>query len=70
MLDAAALSVLFDQMSLKPEFDNYYAVVMDGKVYEETVELKDATLNDNRRGFRSLAEDKKFNEIIRSQYDR
>jgi len=70
MLDAAALSVLFNQMSLKPEFDNYYAVVMDGKTYEETVELKDSTLNDNRRGFRSLAEDTKFNEIIRSQYDR
>jgi len=70
MIDAARLSVLFDQMALKPEFDNYYAVVMDGKVYEETIELKDATLNDNRRGFKSLAEDRKFNEIIRSQYDR
>lgn len=70
MIDAARLSALFDQLALKPEFDNYYAVVMDGKVYEETIELKDATLNDNRRGFKSLAEDRKFNEIIRSQYDR
>lgn len=70
MIDAAKLSAIFEQLALKPEFDNYYAVVMDGKTYEETIELKDATLNDNRRGFRSLAEDKKFNEIIRSQYDR
>ena len=70
MIDAAKLSALFDQMALKPEFDNYYAVIMDGKVYEETIEIKDATLNDNRRGFKSLAEDRKFNEIIRSQYDR
>lgn len=70
MTDAARLSALFDQLSQKPEFDNYYAVVMDGKVYEETVELQDGTLNDNRRGFKSLAEDEKFNTIIRSQYDR
>ena len=70
MKDAARLAALFDQMALVPQFDSYYATEIQGGTYEETIELKDGTLPDNRRGFKSLAEDKKFNTIIRSQYDR
>lgn len=70
MQDAARLAALFDQLALVPQFDSYYATEIQGGTYEETIELKDGTLPDNRRGFKSLAEDKKFNTIVRSQYDR
>jgi len=70
MQDAARLAALFDQLALAPQFDSYYATEIKGGTYEEKIELKDATLPDNRRGFKSLAEDKKFNTIVRSQYDR
>ncbi len=68
--NAAQLAALFDQMSLVPKFDSYYAADIQGGTYEETVELKDGTLPDNRRAMRSLAKDQKFETIIRSQYDK
>ena len=68
MSNAARLAVLFDQMAFVPKFDSYYDVEIQGGTYEDAIELKDVTLPDNRRGFKSLAEDKKFNAIVRSQY--
>lgn len=70
MTNAAQLAALFEQMALVPKFEEYYAVELQGGTYKETVELKDATLPDNRKAMRSLSKDQKFNKIIRSQYEK
>lgn len=70
MAEAAAKQALFDAMANMPQFNDYLTMNIDGKEYIETVELKDGTLPDNRRAFGRLANDGKFNEIVRSQYDR
>ena len=70
MNNAAQLAVLFEQMALVPKFETYYTAELQGGTYEETIELKDGTLPDNRRAMRSLSKDQKFNKIIRSQYEK
>ena len=68
--DANRIAILFEQLAQVPQFNTYYEVKIDGKSYDETIELKDATLPDNRRAFRSFATDEKFDTIKRSQYER
>lgn len=49
---------------------SYQNMTIDGGVYKETVVLKDKKIHDNRRAFRSLAQDRKFSEMIDRQYRR
>ena len=70
MLEAAAMAAQFDALAMLPKFEQYYEVKIDGKTYDEVVQLRDSTIPDNRRAFGSLANDGKFDTIIESQYNR
>lgn len=70
MAEAAALAAQFDALAMLPKFEQYYEVKLDGKTYDDVVQLRDSTLPDNRRAFGSLASDGKFDTIIESQYNR
>jgi hypothetical protein len=47
---------------------NYYAMTIPGGVYRETIVLKDAELPDNRRAFRSMANDRLHNQMVEEQW--
>lgn len=70
MAEAAALQAAFESLAMMPSFNQYYEASIEGGQYDEVVNLQDGFLPDNPRAMRSLATDKKFNEIVRSQYDR
>jgi hypothetical protein len=46
----------------------YYAVSIPGGVYRDVVQLKDATLPDNKRAFRSMANDRRHTEMVEGQW--
>ena len=69
MGDPAAQAAIMQALSNIPKFENYYAVNIQGGVYEEKVILQDTELPDNRSALRNLALDTKHREMIRSQYD-
>jgi len=46
----------------------YYAVSIPGGVYRDVVQLKDATLPDNKRAFRSMANDRRHTEMVEEQW--
>jgi len=48
--------------------NNYYAATIPGGAYKETVILVDSNLPDNRRAFRSMANDKLHNQLVEDQY--
>ena len=47
---------------------NYYAATIPGGAYQETVILVDSKLPDNKRAFRSMANDKLHNMMVEEQY--
>ena len=47
---------------------NYYAATIPGGAYQETVILVDSKLPDNKRAFRSMANDKLHNMMVEGQY--
>jgi hypothetical protein len=47
---------------------NYYAASIPGGAYKETVILVDRNLPDNRRAFRSMANDRLHNQLVEDQY--
>lgn len=57
-------------LAFVPKIETYYAVVIPGGVYEETLVMQDATLPDNPRALRNLASDETHRTMVRSQYDR
>jgi len=70
LADAAAQDAMMDAMAGLPKFDPYYQVAIEGGQYVEEVQLQDATLPDNKRAMRSLANDARHKTMVRSQYDR
>lgn len=68
--DAADRANRFFDLAMIPNFDNYYDRQIPGGAYDDVVQLQDSTLPDNRRAMSSLAQDSKFESIVRSQYDR
>jgi hypothetical protein len=47
---------------------NYYAMTIPGGVYKETVILQGGEIKDNRRAFRSMANDRLHTEMVGSQW--
>jgi len=47
---------------------NYYAMSIPGGVYQETVILQGGEIKDNRRAFRSMANDRLHTEMVGSQW--
>jgi len=47
---------------------NYYAMTIPGGVYQETVILQGGEIKDNRRAFRSMANDRLHTEMVGSQW--
>ena len=58
------------ELAQVPKIEPYYNVTIDGGVYEETIQLQDATIIDNTRALRNLASDANHKKMVRSQYDR
>jgi hypothetical protein len=46
----------------------YYAANIPGGVYKETVILQGGEIKDNRRAFRSMANDRLHNQMVGEQY--
>lgn len=67
--DPAAQAAMMQAMSTIPNFEDYYAVSIQGGVYEETLVLEDKELPDNRRAMRNLAQDTLHRSMVRSQYE-
>ena len=58
------------QLAGIPSFEPYYTININGGEYADTVQLRDATLPDNRRALNNLASDATHRSMVRSQYDR
>lgn len=61
---------MMQQLASTGTLDGYYGATIEGGTYEETIELKDAEIKDNKRALRNLAQDKLHRTIVRSQYDK
>jgi hypothetical protein len=69
LADPAAQAAIMQALSTIPNFDQYYAVNIQGGVYEEALILEDAELPDNASAMRNLAQDTLHRSMVRSQYD-
>lgn len=61
---------MLDALSNVPQFESYYIPQIDGGTYEESIQLQDKNLPDNRRALRNLATQELHRDLVRSQYDR
>lgn len=61
---------LLAELAQVPKIEPYYMIQIDGGVYEETIQLQDATIIDNKGALRNLASDANHRKMVRSQYDR
>jgi hypothetical protein len=69
MGDAAAQNAMFAALSFVPAFSSYLETNIPGGVYEDTIELQDAELPDNRNALRSnLIQQQLHEEMVDSQY--
>lgn len=69
LADPAAQAAIMQALATIPNFDQYYAVNIQGGVYEETLVLEDTELPDNVSAMRNLAQDTLHRSMVRSQYD-
>ena len=69
LADPAAQAAIMQALSTIPNFDQYYAVDIQGGVYEEALVLEDTELPDNASAMRNLAQDTLHRSMVRSQYD-
>jgi hypothetical protein len=58
------------ELAQVPKIEPYYNVTIQGGVYEETIQLQDTNIPDNKRALRNLASDNTHKSMVRSQYDR
>lgn len=70
MFDASQQALTFAEFASVGTITPYYDVTIPGGTYEDVVKLEDATLPDNRRALRNLANDANHRTMVRSQYDR
>ena len=47
----------------------YYIAQIPSNVYRETVSLKDKGINDNKKAWRSLSQDKRHYQLVKEQYE-
>jgi hypothetical protein len=69
LVDPITQAAMMQAMAMIPNFENYYAVSIQGGVYEETLVLEDTELPDNRSAMRNLAQDTLHRSMVRSQYE-
>lgn len=67
--DPAAQEAIMKALSMIPNFENYYAVNIQGGVYDDTLVLQDKNLPDNMNAMRNLSQDTLHRSMVRSQYD-
>lgn len=70
MVDSKQQDEIMAQLSQLPNFDSYYQAEIQGGEYEETLQLEDKEIPDNKRALNNLASDAKHKAMVRSQYDR
>ena len=63
-------TAMLQAMNAATNMNTYYAASIPGGTYQETVILVDTNLPDNRRAFRSMANDKLHSEMVNDQYGR
>lgn len=68
--DAAAQAAMLQSMANLPVFETYYSSNIPGGSYNETIQLIDKELPDNRRAMRSLAQQQLHADMVDSQYNR
>lgn len=68
--DAAAQAAMLQSMANLPVFETYYSSSIPGGSYDETIQLIDKELPDNRRAMRNLAQQRLHSEMVDSQYNR
>jgi hypothetical protein len=61
-------SAILKSMNVATNLNTYYAAVLQGGKYQETVVLKDKNIPDNRRALRSLGQQKLHTEMVEEQY--
>jgi hypothetical protein len=61
----AALLQVINQAT---NINTYYVATIPGKIYRESIVLKDKDIVDNRKALRSLGQDKLMNTMIEEQY--
>jgi len=59
---------MLQAMNMATNINGYYAKQLQGGNYQETLVLKDKNIPDNKRAFRSLAQDKLHKQMVDSQY--
>ena len=69
LADPAAQAAVMQALATIPNFDQYYAVNIQGGAYEESLVLEDTELPDNVSAMRNLAQDTLHRSMVRSQYD-
>lgn len=62
-------SDILAELAQIPKIESYYTVTIPGGEYQETIELKDSNIPDNRRALKNLANDANHRKMVRSQYD-
>jgi len=63
-------NALLQAMNTATNLNGYYAAVLQGGKYQETVVLQDKNIPDNRRALRSLGQQKLHNDMVNQQYGR
>ena len=59
---------MLQEMASLEKLEGYYAVEIQGGVYEDTVQLVDGSIKDNFRALRNLSQNKVHQEMVNSQY--
>ena len=70
IIDAGQQDSIMAELAQVPKLDSYYIMQIPGGAYEESLELRDAELPDNRRALSNLSSDSTHRTMVRSQYDR
>ena len=60
--------VLVQAMNIATNISSYYATKIPSTVYKDTVDLQGGVIVDNKKAFRSLAQDNLMNKMIEEQY--
>jgi hypothetical protein len=60
--------VLVQAMNIATNINSYYTARIPSTVYEDTIDLQGGVIVDNKKAFRSLAQDNLMDEMIQEQY--
>jgi hypothetical protein len=66
--DPAEQLNMITKMAAVGKINSYYDVTIDGGVYQDTLQLNDSNIQDNRRVLRNLRNDDSHRSMVRSQY--